>query len=303
MRRDASKAADYAKRHNVPRWYADADQLINDAEVDAVYIATPPNAHEEYALKVCAAGKPCYVEKPMARNVAEARRMCDAFTKANLPLYVAYYRRALPRFVKVKSLIDSGALGAIHEMTYVYKSDGQKFGTAQTPWRLSAEIAGGGLFLDLGSHAIDLMDFFFGSFDRDAGKALNQRKAYPVEDHVQLGFHAGPMKGAASWDFASDTRVDEYHIMGSAGDLRFSCFGNEPVKLQRTDGSREEFNLPNPPHVQQPLIQSVVDDLRGVSSTKLSTGETALRTQRVMDDALRSYYGNRDDGFWERFRA
>src|SRR3954447_6932178 len=110
MRRDGAKAADYAKRHGVPRWYDDADKLIGDPEVDAVYVATPPGSHLEYALKVAAAGKPCYVEKPMARSFVECQRMIDTFERAKVPLFVAYYRRALPRFVKLKELLDSGEI-------------------------------------------------------------------------------------------------------------------------------------------------------------------------------------------------
>jgi hypothetical protein len=85
MRRDAAKAEDYARRHQVPRWTADADQLINDPSIDAVYIATPPSSHLSYALKVAAAGKPAYVEKPMAMSHAECVAMTDAFVKAGVP--------------------------------------------------------------------------------------------------------------------------------------------------------------------------------------------------------------------------
>src|SRR3954467_14032329 len=86
MRRDAARAADYAKRHGVPRWYDDADALIRDADVDAVYVATPPGSHLQYALRVAAAGKPCYVEKPMARSHVECERMIEAFERARQPL-------------------------------------------------------------------------------------------------------------------------------------------------------------------------------------------------------------------------
>src|SRR5262249_27928472 len=128
MRRDAAKAADFAKRHNVPRWYADADQLIGDPEVDAVYIATPPGTHEFYAMKVLAAGKPCYIEKPMSRNAAEARRITDAFAKKGIPLFVAYYRRAMPRYEKVRDLLKLGVLGRPIALTHTY-ADGQMLKT------------------------------------------------------------------------------------------------------------------------------------------------------------------------------
>ena len=75
MRRDAAKAADYAERHEIANWYNDAAKLINDPKVNAIYIATPPDSHEAYALAAMNAGKPVYVEKPMALNYAAAKNM------------------------------------------------------------------------------------------------------------------------------------------------------------------------------------------------------------------------------------
>ena len=98
MRRNGQLAEDFARRHGVPQWYDDAAALIHDPAVDAVYIATPPSSHKEYTLMSAAAGKPVYVEKPMARNTAECQAMIAACHKANVPLFVAYYRRALARF-------------------------------------------------------------------------------------------------------------------------------------------------------------------------------------------------------------
>src|SRR5262245_17775985 len=92
MRRDGDKARDYARRHGVPNWYSSADVLIDDPDVDAVYIATPPSTHCQLALRVAAAGKPCLVEKPMAMNHAECVRMVEAFASRGVPLWVAYYQ-------------------------------------------------------------------------------------------------------------------------------------------------------------------------------------------------------------------
>ena len=111
MRRNAALAQDYAGRHGVPRWYDDGAALIADPEVDAVYVATPPSSHKGYVLACAAAGKPVYVEKPMALDHGECEEMIAACRAANVPLFVAYYRRALPRFLKVKELIDGGAIG------------------------------------------------------------------------------------------------------------------------------------------------------------------------------------------------
>lgn len=298
MRRDGAKAEDYARRHNVPRWYADAGALIADKGVDAVYIATPPGSHEEHAMAVLRAGKPCYVEKPMSRNAAEGRRMVDAFVAKGVPLFVAYYRRALPRFLKVKEVIDSGTLGKIKLVSYRYADSNMGKPQNPPPWRVVAEHSGGGLFLDMGSHALDMLDFWFGPLTVVKSQARNTRKVDRVEDAVQADLAARGIPIAFETDFNARSD-DEFVISGDAGELRMSCFGNDPVRLKTAAGGNESFDLPNPPHVAQPLIQTVVDDLLGKAKCP-STAESGLRTQEVMDQMLTEYYGGREDGFWKR---
>ena len=298
MRRDGAKAADYARRHEVPRWYDDADRLIADPEVDAVYVATPPGSHEELASKVAAAGKPCYVEKPMARNHAECLRMVETFRAAKVPLFVAYYRRRLPRFVQAKQLIDDGRLGVITGL--VYRHTRLFRATQGDEWRLDPARSGGGLLLDLGSHALDLFDFLLGPLAEVRGSAARVTRGR-VEDVVVMSFRTGcGALGSASWNFAGATKDDVIEIDGSEARLVMGCFGDEPVRLETPDGKVEQFNLPNPPHIQQPFIQSIVDELAGraPAGSCPSTGESAARTSKVMDDVLQGFYGTRADGFW-----
>src|SRR5690606_33332257 len=138
----------------------DADALIHDPEVDAVYVATPPSTHARFAIQAMQAGKPAYVEKPMALDAGECEAMLEASRATGMPLFVAYYRRALPRFLKVRELLAAGAIGtprqvrvALHRPLDPRYTDG-----AALPWRVRPEVAGGGLFVDLGSHALDLLD-------------------------------------------------------------------------------------------------------------------------------------------------
>jgi predicted dehydrogenase len=300
MRRNAALAEDYARRHGVPKWYAEAEALIRDPEVDAVYVATPPATHCEYALKICAAGKPAYVEKPMARNATECERMVKAFAKARLPLFVAFYRRRLPRFLKAKELIEEGAVGRMTGVCYHYaEPKHQSVKPGDLPWRLNAENAGGGLIFDLGSHTLDILDFMLGPLKDIAGAAANLASPYDVEDVVAMSFRTeAAVPGLASWNFASAVREDVIQITGTDGRVSLSTFGLEPVRLE-TENGVQAFDLPNPPHVAQPLIQTVVDELLGRGSCP-STGETALRTARAMDQALEGYYGGRSDAFWLR---
>lgn len=299
MRRDRTLAEDFARRHGVPAFYDDADALIADPSVTAVYIASPPGSHLELALKVAKAGKPAYVEKPMARSHSECLRMIAAFEQAGVPLFVAYYRRALPRFFKAKEIIDSGRLGQLRSVEVRYCSGGQlNLEPARLPWRVQAEHAGGGLFLDLASHTLDALDFFFGPLLSVKGQASNVGRALDVEDQVSLEFvTSSGARGRGFWSFTSETKEDSIRIEGSNGSLRLSTFGDSRVVLETSAGV-EQFTLPNPLTIQGPMIQTVVDSLRGHGRC-LSTGASAARTSEVMDRALTGYYGSRDEGFWK----
>ena len=105
MRRNKDKARDYALRHGIPKWYDDPMSLIHDPDVNAVYIATPPSTHATYAIMAMKAGKPCYVEKPLASNYEDCCRVNMISEKTGVPCFVAYYLRYLPYFQKVRELI------------------------------------------------------------------------------------------------------------------------------------------------------------------------------------------------------
>ena len=288
MRRSADKAADYARRHGVPRWYDDADALIADPEVDAVYIATPPDAHCDYTLRAAAAGKPVYVEKPMARTAAECDAMIDACALAGVPLFVAYYRRAMPRFRTVRELLDAGAIGEPRTVSIRTEQKAPDISAENRPWRLRPEISGGGLFVDLGSHTLDLLDWLLGPVTHVSGVAVDQGGRYGCEDLVTGVFSfASGVQGVGLWSFDGHEHRDEVEIAGTAGTLRFSSFGQEPLRLTGANGE-QRIEAPYPGTVQQPLIQSVVDSLTGRGECP-STGQSAARTARVVDALLRDY--------------
>jgi 1,5-anhydro-D-fructose reductase (1,5-anhydro-D-mannitol-forming) len=320
MRRDGAKAADYARRHEVPYWFDSADAVIEHPEVDAVYIATPPGSHLDYARAVCAAGKPCYVEKPMARGHAECRAMTELFAKARIPLFVAFYRRSLARFLKAKEIVETGGIGQVTGVGYRFASAShRRTDAANLPWRLQAEEAGGGLFLDLGCHTLDILDFILGPLSDVEGAAANLAGPYDVEDSIVMRFRtpSGAL-GTAAWNFVSGVNTDIIEITGTDGQISFSTFGNEPLRLRTLPGAPTTFfpgqganvaagaelqdvtlDLPNPTHIQQPLIQTIVDELHGKGACP-STGVTASRTALVMDTVLNGFYGGRDDDFWAR---
>ncbi|MEO0340886.1 MAG: Gfo/Idh/MocA family oxidoreductase, partial [Bacteroidota bacterium] len=211
MRRNGAKAEDYAQRHQVSKWYDDANDLINDPDVNAIYIATPPYAHEELCLKAAAAGKPVYVEKPMATSYAACQRMITACAKAGVPLYVAYYRRMLPNFLKLKALIEEGVIGDIRLVKIELHQSvdpaivSKIAASMPVNWRVDPAIAGGGYFFDLAAHQLDYLDYLFGSIQTVNGIADNQAGLYPAADIVSSTFSfENGIHGIGSWCFTAD---------------------------------------------------------------------------------------------------
>jgi predicted dehydrogenase len=288
MRRNGALAQDYAKRHNVPRWYDNADAIIDASDIDAVYIATHTNTHRDYALRCLAAGKPTYVEKPMAMSYAECVEMIDAARRHEVPLWVGYFRRALPRFLKVKELIEQGAIGAVR-MT-ISRQFAQLLDPVANPqghllWRLDPKLSGGGLFFEGVCHTFDFLQFLFGPIEEMRGFATNMASAYRGEDTINASYRfASGVQGSGAWCFDADSDYETNEIIGTKGRIQFSIFTAPPIKLIRGENV-EEFPEIDPPHWHQPLVQTIVDELNG-SGKCPSTGETASRTAWVMDQLL-----------------
>jgi len=295
MRRNGALAEDYAHRHGVPRWYDDADALLRDPEVDAVYVATPPSSHRPYVEMAAARGKPVYVEKPMATTGADCDAMRSACRDAGVPLFVAYYRRALPRFLQVRDVLADSAIGEPLVVAVTHLSPPSSAESGSLPgWRVSPEIAGGGYFVDLGSHTLDLLDFLLGPVERADGSAANRAGLYRAEDLVtaRLTFASG-VHGVGVWSFTSAEQREHVEIFGTHGTLRFSVFADVPVTLSRNGREEALPYVAHPRHVQQPLIQTVVDALarRG---TCPSTGDSAARTGHVIDRLLADHRATLD---------
>jgi 1,5-anhydro-D-fructose reductase (1,5-anhydro-D-mannitol-forming) len=289
MRRDGVRARDYARRHGVARAYDRAEDLIADREVDAVYIATPPSSHLDLALRVAEAGKPCLVEKPMAVSHGACTQMIEAFRARRLPLWVAYYRRALPRFLTVRDLLRDGAIGGL---TSVHIEVTASLLTGEAIWRVDPAIAGGGLFFDLGSHCVDLVDFLCGPITSVAGFALNTAGAYPVEDVTVAAFAtANAVAGSGIWNFNAPGKNDVMTFVGSEGTLRTPIFSDTDVIVNRGSDIRV-YDIRNPPHVHQPLIQSIVNELRGQGRCE-STAESGARASWVLEQCVMGYYNSR----------
>ena len=287
MRRNLDMAKDYATRHKVPKYFNDADALINDNQVDAVYIATPPDSHMYYALKVAAAGKPCCIEKPMARNFEECVEINKAFEDRNIPLFVAYYRRTLPRFLQVKTWLENGEIGTVRHINWVLnQAPGENDRSGAYNWRTDKKIAPGGYFDDLASHGIDLFCFLLGNISKAQGISLNQQGLYSAPDAVTGSWlHESGITGAGSWNFAGSDEMDRVEIFGSKGRITFSIFMDNPVLL-KTESQTKEINIDHPNPIQLAHVSAMKNALLAKKIKHPSTGKTAMHANWVMDKIL-----------------
>ena len=292
MRRNRALAKDYAARHNVPKVYSNATELINDDEINAVYVATPPCYHATYAIESIQAGKPVYIEKPMALNYAECEKINEAAAKYNVPVFVAYYRRVLPGFLKVKDLIDSGTIGKIlFFQLQLFKSATDDEKSGKLSWRVIPALSGGGYFFDLASHQLDYLDFLFGPVKKVKSMVKNTSGLYEAEDLVTAEIEfSGNITGTGIWCFNAPNghNRDIIEFIGDKGSIRFSTFGFDNIVVTTAE-SKKEFVNERPQHVQYYLIDKIVKALEGKGESP-STGLTATRTSKVMDDIVREYY-------------
>ena len=289
MSRDGAKAKAYAKERGIKKWYDDAQELIDDPEVNAIYIATPPSSHATYAIMAMKAGKPAYIEKPMAQTYEECTRINRISQETGIPCFVAYYRRYLPYFQKVKELVENGSIGNVInvQIRFAQPPRDLDYNRENLPWRVQADIAGGGYFYDLAPHQIDLLQDMFGCILEANGYKSNRGGLYPAEDTLSACFQFdNGLVGSGSWCFVAhdSAREDRIEIIGDKGMICFSVFTYEPIGLH-TERGREEICIGNPEHVQQPLIQAVVDHLLGKSICSCD-GESATLTNWVMDKIL-----------------
>ncbi len=286
MRRNKDLAKDYAKRHGIRKYYNNAEALILDKEVDAVYIATPPDSHLEYALKVAAAGKICCIEKPMAPSYYECTTINEAFTNKNIPLFIAYYRRSLPRFNKVKDLLESGVIGVSRHVHWQLIKPPYHWDLSNGyTWRTDPKIAYGGYFDDLACHGINLFIQWFGPVKSASGTAINQQGLYKAKDAVAGNWvHENGVVGSGLWNFGTQTRKDEVVIYGSKGKLVFSIFEDVPIQCY-TEDREDEFYIENPEHIQYYHVKSMKDHLNGIQIHP-SMGEAGVHTAWVMDKIL-----------------
>ena len=290
MSRTENKARSYAERHHIRKWYTDAQELIDDPDVNAIYIATPPSSHATFAIMAMRAGKPVYIEKPLAASYNDCIRINRISEQTGVPCFVAYYRRYLPYFQKVKEIIQNGTIGKVINVQLRFSvppRDLDYKNEKELPWRLQPDIAGGGYFYDLAPHQIDLLQNIFGVITRAHGYPANRAHLYKAEDTVSACFFfENGVTGSGSWCFVGheSAKEDCIEIIGDKGSLSFSVFTYEPIVLITSEG-KQSITVPNPSYVQLPIIKHVIEHLQGIGHCEC-TSISATPVNWVLDRIL-----------------
>ena len=296
-RRNLDAAKESAEYFGAPHWCERIEELLA-SDIDAVYIATPPGLHYEQAMACLKAGKAVYLEKPFARNYTEAKELTEAFEEAGVPLYIGHYRRALPRFLKIREMLKSNIIGDVTDIDfYLNRIFSQK--EADNSWLYNPVLSGGGKYYDIAPHTVDIIQFLFGDITKVQGSAKNLGVGCPLENVVEMSFVTeNGVNGKARFCCVAEEKSDRMHVTGTKGTMEFSVHGKTDVIVKDEKGTIiEQFDLPDPKAVEESMVQSVVEDLLGISKCE-SKAQDVLVTYKIIDEVLDEFYGGRSDDFW-----
>jgi predicted dehydrogenase len=288
--RTTAKAIDYAKRHNVSKVYNTVSELLNDEKIDVVYIATPPKFHKEFAIQVLNANKIPYIEKPVANTYTDFLEIKELAEKKNIPVYVAFYRRGLEKYLKIKELLDSKTIGDIRfvSLKQLRKVEPSDLDREHLPWRVIYEISGGGKFVDMGVHMLDYLSFFFGNITELKGSVSNQGGFYDVEDTVFINykFENGTV-GSGMFCYVSDKDENLCEIIGSEGRIYFDVLSANSFTIEK-NGKKEIINFEVPEHIAMPYEQAITNEILGIKKCHNNI-DNALALSKALDELMQSY--------------
>jgi predicted dehydrogenase len=252
-------AAGFAKEFNARRWFAEWRELLNDEEIDAVYVATPVHLHSIQTIAAAEAGKHVLCEKPMALTASQCEQMISACRANNVKLGVSYYRHFYPVIKRIKHLIDLGEIGSpivaqINAFEWFNPgADGPR------SWLLKRPLAGGGPMFDFGCHRIEVLMNLFGEVDEVKATVANLYFPREVEDTAVavLRFSPGVMATLTVCHAVHEPQ-DALDIFGSCGSIHVPILNEGKIRIINGKGERVESH-PAAANIHQPLIDDFVD--------------------------------------------
>jgi predicted dehydrogenase len=253
-RADAARAEEFAREFGAKRRHADWRRLIEDTEVEAVYVATPVHLHAEQSIAALDAGKHVLCEKPMALGVAECERMNAAARANNVRLGVAYYRRFYPAVGRVREILNSGEIGTpvLAQMNAFERFEPGPDNPRR--WLLEKGRSGGGPMFDFGCHRVEVLLDLFGRASEVRGLTGNAVFEREVEDTACALFKfEGGAQAVLSVTHAAREPQDTLEIFASEGSIRVGVLNEGRLRIRTAGGEREEVHAPHA-NLHQPLI-------------------------------------------------
>jgi len=283
-RRNRDKLDQFCADFKVENAYTNAADLIDNNDIDAVYIATPVHEHLHQTLLAARTGKHVLIEKPMAMTVDECDQMVDECAKQVVTLGVAYYRRFYPVVDRIRELIESGEIGVPMAASVV---TGTPFGSEPEEdgyWRGDPQQAGGGSLMDIGSHRLNLLVDLFGSVRSVKGHCNSIAKAYQSEDvaAVSVQFRSNVVANLTCL-FGTPADPDEFTVIGTNGRLTSRPLNDGRLEIQIGSEVRTESHPPAD-NFNSPLIADFVAAVTTKRKPKV-TGEEGRETNEVIERA------------------
>jgi predicted dehydrogenase len=279
-RADAGRLAAFAAAHRVERTYARWQDLVHDADITAVYVATPPDVHCVQTVAAAEAGKPVLCEKPMALTVGECQRMIDACHGNRVTLGIAYYRGFFPAVRRAQAILSSGEIGRPVIAHIMLFSPFDPTHDHPRGWLGDRARAGGGPMMDMGCHRIEMLLRLFGPV-RDVSSWVGRlRIDRDIDDTgtALFDFRSG-VHATLSVSWTPSERRDSVEIFATSGTISIPALGTGTMIVRTEAGERTEHH-PSIPNHHLPLVD---DFIRAVVERRppLVTGEIGLEVNRL----------------------
>ena len=262
---DVNEAKNFAKKHKILNYTNSVKDIVNNKNINAIYIACPPNKHFEYIIKCSQNKKLILCEKPLVLSSYQLRKIINTCKKNKTALITCFYRRYQKKFLFIKKI--SKKIGKIlyfkiyhlhkpesHPTAPIYRNKKNKI-----PWRFDKKISGGGNFFDMGTHYLDMINFLLGRIKYISSYYDNFEKLYDVEDTLSLNIKLeNNIVGTGLWSSISPFDEELFEIYGSKGKLSFSLNNSDKIVLKTKNKTKKYFiSLTKPYH--KPLSNFVIN--------------------------------------------
>jgi 1,5-anhydro-D-fructose reductase (1,5-anhydro-D-mannitol-forming) len=292
--RSRERGSAFGMRHGIApsRVFASAAALSADPEVDVVYVATEVDRHADDVMAVAAAGKDVLVEKPIARSATEGQAMVDACARAGVRLGTCFYQRENARHRRLRELVAAGAIGRVTAVTMSFSGRSPERPGA---WRQDPRRSGGGPFIDMGSHCVDLLRFLLETEVRQVSAFTATLAAgYAAEDtaFALLTLASGiPAVIGSHWSVTdpADSRSSVVQIGGTDGTLVAYPLHDKFSRgtLLIANGGGEDV-IPVPEQSTHVALLGAIAAARAAGRPFPVTGEDGVAAQRVVDAVYES---------------